>query len=71
MEPDAVGAEGTMEYFKTIGVNLEGLESFAAMEIVQSPAMAEMSREGFLAGWQERKYVPPTCHNMCPKTNLV
>jgi DCN1-like protein 1/2 len=46
-----------MRYFGDIDVDLEGLESFAAHEIVQAPAMGEMSREGFVNGWQERKYV--------------
>jgi DCN1-like protein 1/2 len=54
-EPDMVGIEGTMKYFSDTNVDLEGLESFAALEIVQAPAMGEMSREGFVNGWQERK----------------
>jgi DCN1-like protein 1/2 len=54
-EPDSVGIEGTMKYFMDTDVDLEGLESFAAHEIVQAPAMGEMSREGFVNGWQERK----------------
>lgn len=55
--PDAVGTDGTMKYFQDIDVDLEDLEAFAAHEIVQAPAMGEMSREGFVNGWQERKYV--------------
>ncbi|KAH8725882.1 Cullin binding-domain-containing protein [Phaeosphaeriaceae sp. PMI808] len=54
-EPDAVGIGGTMNYFKDIDVDLEGLEAFAAHEIVQAPAMGEMSREGFVNGWSERQ----------------
>ncbi|EAT76652.2 hypothetical protein SNOG_16073 [Parastagonospora nodorum SN15] len=53
-EPDLVGIEGTMKYFGDLNVDLEGLESFAAHEIVQAPAMGELSREGFVNGWQER-----------------
>jgi hypothetical protein len=53
-EPDLIGIEGTMRYFSDTKVDLEGLESFAALEIVQAPAMGEMSREGFVNGWQER-----------------
>jgi hypothetical protein len=53
-EPDLIGIEGTMKYFSDTKVDLEGLESFAALEIVQAPAMGEMSREGFVNGWQER-----------------
>jgi DCN1-like protein 1/2 len=44
-----------MKYFTDIDVDLEGLESFAVSEIVQAPAMGEMTRDGFVNGWQERK----------------
>jgi DCN1-like protein 1/2 len=44
-----------MKYFMDTDVDLEGLESFAAHEIVQAPAMGEISREGFVNGWQDRK----------------
>lgn len=54
-EPDVVGVEGTMKYFQEIDVDVEGLESLAALELVQAPTMGEMSREGFVNGWQERK----------------
>jgi DCN1-like protein 1/2 len=54
-EPDAVGVDGTMKYFDDTDVDLNGLDSFAAHEIVQAPAMGELTREGFVNGWQERK----------------
>jgi DCN1-like protein 1/2 len=54
-EPDAIGTEGTMKYFEDINVDLEDLDSFAAHEIVQASAMGELTREGFVNGWQERK----------------
>lgn len=44
-----------MKYFQEIDVDVEGLESLAALELVQAPTMGEMSREGFVNGWQERK----------------
>lgn len=53
-EPDTIGAEGTMQYFGDTDVNVEGLESLAVLELVQAPTMGEMSREGFIKGWQER-----------------
>lgn len=53
-EPDIIGVEGTMKYFGDIDVNVEGLESLAVLEVVQAPTMGEMSREGFVNGWQER-----------------
>jgi DCN1-like protein 1/2 len=44
-----------MKYFDETGVDAEGLDSLAVLEIVQAPTMGEMSREGFVNGWQERK----------------
>jgi DCN1-like protein 1/2 len=44
-----------MKYFTDIDVDLNGLDSFAAHEIVQAPAMGELTREGFVNGWHERK----------------
>lgn len=49
-----------MEYFGDTGVNVEGLESLAVLEVVQAPTMGEMSREGFVNGWQERRLVVST-----------
>jgi|TARA_R110002003_G_scaffold137_6_gene12645 DCN1-like protein 1/2 len=49
-----------MKYFQDIDVNLEDLDVLAAHEIVQATAMAELGREGFVNGWQERKYVLST-----------
>lgn len=46
-----------MQYFGDTDVNVEGLESLAVLELVQAPTMGEMSREGFIKGWQERKLV--------------
>jgi len=54
-DPDVVGVEGTMKYFQDVDVDVEGLESLAVLEVVQAPTMGEMSREGFVNGWQERK----------------
>jgi DCN1-like protein 1/2 len=46
-----------MQYLQDIGVDLAGLDSLGALEIVQAPAMGEMTREGFLKGWSARGYV--------------
>jgi DCN1-like protein 1/2 len=46
-----------MSYFADVDVDLEGLESLAANEVIQAPTMGEISREGFVNGWQERGYV--------------
>ncbi|XPS69892.1 Scaffold-type E3 ligase [Ascochyta lentis] len=53
-EPDAIGVEGTMSYLPQLEVDLEGMESLAALEIIQAPTMGEISREGFVNGWLER-----------------
>ncbi|KAJ4362524.1 Scaffold-type E3 ligase [Neocucurbitaria cava] len=52
-DADIVGAEGTMKYLQDADVDVEGLESLAALEVVQAPTMGEMSREGFVNGWQD------------------
>lgn len=54
-EPDAIGVDGTMSYLQHLEVDLEGLESLAALEIIQAPTMGEISREGFVNGWLERE----------------
>jgi hypothetical protein len=43
-----------MKYFQDTGVDAEELDALAALEIVQAPTMGEMSRKGFVAGWEER-----------------
>ncbi|KZM27481.1 hypothetical protein ST47_g1353 [Ascochyta rabiei] len=53
-EPDAIGVEGTMSYLPQLEVDLEGMESLAALEIIQAPTMGEISRDGFVNGWLER-----------------
>ncbi|EOA87345.1 uncharacterized protein SETTUDRAFT_163315 [Exserohilum turcica Et28A] len=53
-DKDIIGAEGTMTYLEDIGVHAEGLDSLATLEIIQTPAMGEMHREGFVKGWFER-----------------
>ncbi|KAF1837774.1 defective in cullin neddylation protein 1 [Decorospora gaudefroyi] len=53
-DKDIVGVEGTMKYFQDTGVDAEGLDALAALEIVQAPTMGEMSRNGFVNEWEER-----------------
>lgn len=53
-EPDVIGVEGTMSYLPQLEVDLEGMESLAALEIIQAPTMGEISRDGFVNGWLER-----------------
>lgn len=54
-DTDILGADDTMKYLQDIDVDLEGLESLAALEIVQAPTMGEIARDGFVNGWQERR----------------
>lgn len=44
-----------MKYLSDIGVDIEGLDALAALEIIQAPAMGEMTREGFVDGWSNYK----------------
>ncbi|KAL1654209.1 Scaffold-type E3 ligase [Didymella pomorum] len=53
-EPDLIGPEGSMGYLQELGVDPEGVDCFAASEIVQSPTLGEITREGFVNGWLER-----------------
>ncbi|KAF2627347.1 DUF298-domain-containing protein [Macroventuria anomochaeta] len=53
-EPDLVGVDGTMSYLQQLEVDLEGMDSLAALEIIQAPTMGEITREGFVNGWLER-----------------
>lgn len=46
-----------MTYFGDIEINVEDLDAFVVFEIVQAPTMGEMTREGFVSGWEGRKYV--------------
>jgi DCN1-like protein 1/2 len=42
-----------MAYLTELGVNLEDASSLIPLEIVQAPAIGEMTREGFVKGWQK------------------
>jgi DCN1-like protein 1/2 len=46
-----------MRYLQDLGLNLESGEILVALEIVQAPALAEMSKEGFVEGWKTIGYV--------------
>jgi DCN1-like protein 1/2 len=43
-----------MRYFADdLGLNLENAEILLPCEIIQAPAIGEMSREGFIDGWKK------------------
>jgi len=44
-----------MTYLEHIGVDTEGMDCLVVFEILQAPAMGEMSREGFVDGWTALK----------------
>jgi len=41
-----------MRYINDLGLNMENAEVLVLMEIVQAPAMGEMTKEGFVDGWK-------------------
>lgn len=48
---DTCGVEGTMEYLTELEINLEDASFLIPLEIVQAPALGEMSKDGFVNGW--------------------
>ncbi|KAB8296244.1 hypothetical protein EYC80_009020 [Monilinia laxa] len=53
-EVDTVGVDGTMKYFgDDLGINLEGVEFLIPCEIIQVPAIGEMTKSGFVEGWKK------------------
>ncbi|TVY29405.1 Defective in cullin neddylation protein [Lachnellula hyalina] len=51
-ERDTVSVDGTMAYFKALGVSLEDASMLVPMEIVQAPTVGEISKQGFIDGWK-------------------
>ncbi|ORY19604.1 Cullin binding-domain-containing protein [Clohesyomyces aquaticus] len=49
--PDGIAIEGTMKYHSDLDISLEDIISLGLHEIVQAPAIGELSREGFVDGW--------------------
>ncbi|KAI1654549.1 DUF298-domain-containing protein [Daldinia decipiens] len=49
---DALGADSSMAYLTSIGVDLEGASLFLAMELIQAPTIGEITRIGFVNGWK-------------------
>ncbi|PBP27451.1 DUF298-domain-containing protein [Diplocarpon rosae] len=42
-----------MRYLNDLGVNLGNVEHLIPLEIIQAPAMGEMSKDGFVDGWRK------------------
>ncbi|KAM0280224.1 hypothetical protein ACHAQH_004182 [Verticillium albo-atrum] len=50
---DHMGIDSTTSYLtETLGVNPENAELLVVMEIVQAPAVGEITRKGFVDGWK-------------------
>jgi DCN1-like protein 1/2 len=41
-----------MQYLTDLGLDLEKADILVPMEIVQSPGMGEMTKDGFVNGWK-------------------
>jgi DCN1-like protein 1/2 len=46
-----------MKYLTQLGVNVENAEVMVALEIIQAPALGEISKKGFTDGWTAVGYV--------------
>lgn len=42
-----------MRYLKDLGIDLENAEILVPLEIIQAPALGEMSKDGFVEGWKK------------------
>jgi DCN1-like protein 1/2 len=49
-EPDEINVEGTSKLLNDLGVGLEDIGSLVFSELVQSPSLGKITREGFLDG---------------------
>lgn len=41
-----------MAYFQDLGINLENAELLVVMELLQAPAVGELTRKGYVDGWK-------------------
>ena len=51
-EVDNISVEGTMKYLADLGINMENAEFLVPLEIVQAPALGEITKDGFVDGWK-------------------
>ncbi|KAL4883475.1 Cullin binding-domain-containing protein [Aspergillus karnatakaensis] len=51
-KPNEIGPEGVMRYLGDIKVGLDEVTCIAISELLKSPSMGELTREGFLNGWR-------------------
>jgi len=55
-EADLVKMDGMMQYMSELDVSPENVSFLILAEIVQCPAMGEMTRQGFVDGWTNIGY---------------
>ena len=41
-----------MKYLADLGIDMETAEFLVPLEIVQAPALGEMTKDGFVEGWK-------------------
>lgn len=51
-EVDNISVDGTMNYLADLGINMESAEFLVPLEIIQAPALGEITKSGFVDGWQ-------------------
>ena len=51
-EQDTIGIEGSINYLKDIGVELDEVAVLAILTEISAPTMGEISRKGFIDGWR-------------------
>lgn len=49
-EPDEINAEGTQKILSEMGIGLDDIGAFVFSELVQSPSLGRITREGFMDG---------------------
>ena len=52
VDPDQIGAEGTMSYLEALSVSLEETALLAVLTQVSAPTMGELTRHEFVSGWE-------------------
>jgi len=50
-DADTIGVNGTVAYLADLGVSPSDVAAFIVSEIVASPTLGEMTRDGFAGGW--------------------
>lgn len=52
-DQDTTTIDGTMAYFTALGVDPTSVDTLIVSEIVKSPSLGEITRDGFTTGWSE------------------